>query len=383
MRTKPFSPSKISVINDCPLRYLLETESYPSVNLPSNIYALTGTAIHKIIEANLSNPSISGSDLKKQFIELISKLLARNSGAPLISWVFEKYGLSGILSSERTISSVQQIKSLLAKYGEEKNNTKADIEFITKLIEPDVLGSEKWLEYKNLELAGKIDFSYIDNEDIIHVIDFKSGKVIDNEGQPKDGYLLQIGVYGLMVEHSTSNSNILLELIGSHTSWSGRLDDSLKMRVRNLVAYAKKILPLNQEIDASSLSKIGEHCSSCSSRFACSEYGQTLKNRFLGQDDCICSPNDLIGSVSKVTKRDDLVDILVKTNNEIICSIIGLPFHLFQEIKIDDLISAYFLGILDIENRCKFPVNFFIFRDDAPRMSSFESLLFISRPIKK
>lgn len=376
VRTRPFSPSKISLINDCPLRYLLETENYVSVSSPSNPYALVGTAIHKLVEINLSRPSISGVELKKQFIDSIDKLATRG-GASLVRWVHANYGLSGILSNERVVSSVQQVKRLLAKYGDDKSEIKVDSNFIAHSISPDAMGSEKWFEHKKLELGGKIDLSYVDDEGIIHVVDFKSGKVLDEEGQPKDGYLLQIGAYGLMVEESADSSNILLELIGSHTTWVGKLDETLRARVLNFVSEAQKTLPLNREIDASTLSKSGEHCSSCRSRFSCDEYRLALRNRSLGGGDSICSPNDLFGTVSRVTKHENLIDVLVNTNNGIICSIIGLPDCLYQEIKTGDLISGYFLGVLDSESRCTFPANFFVFRDDAPRLSSFESLLII------
>jgi hypothetical protein len=375
-RTKPFSPSKISLINNCPLRYLLETENFVSVGPPSNLYALVGTVIHKLVEINLSRPSISGIELKKQFIESINKLAIRG-GESVVNWVYANYGLNGLLSNERVISSVQQVKRLLAKYGDDKSEIKVGSNLIAHFICPDGLGSEKWFEHKKLELGGKIDFSYIDEEGMIHIVDFKSGKVLDEEGQPKDDYLLQIGAYGLMVEEFTDSSNILLELIGSHTTWTGKLDETLRARVLNSVSEAQKTLPLNHEIDASTLSKSGEHCSSCRSRFSCDEYRLALRNRSFGGANSICSPNDLFGTVSRVTKHENLIDILVNTNNGITCSIIGLPDGIYHEIKIGDLIAAYFLGVLDIESRCAFPVNFFIVRGDAPRLSSFESLVII------
>ena len=374
-RTKPFSPSKISVINLCPLRYLLETEGYPSVSPPSSIYALTGTAIHKIIEDNLSNPSISGADIKKQFLDAIDRLALNNKRAPLICWVYEKFGLGGTLTSEKVITSVQQVKRLLDKYGKDKSLERSDTKLPSQKYEFSSLGSEKWFEVTKLELAGKIDLSYLDDEGVIHVIDFKSGKVIDDEGLPKEEYILQIGVYGLMVEDSTSHSNLLLELIGSHTSWSGLLDEPLRGRVVDLITHAKNILPLGKEIDAYEISMTGEHCLSCRSRFACGKYVSALKDRAYGEESTICSPSDVIGVVKKTSTRGDLIDLIVSPVGGITCSIMGLPQTLYPEFKEGDLIAGYFLGILDIENRCNFPANFYVIRDESPRKSSFESMV--------
>lgn len=374
-RTKPFSPSKISIINSCPLRYLLETESHPSVSPPSNIYALIGTAIHKIIEDNLSNPSISGGEIKKQFLGAIDRLASNNKRAPLICWVYEKFGLGGTLTSEKVITSVQQIKRLLDKYGNDKSLERSDKKLPSQKYEISSLGSEKWFELAKFELAGKIDLSYLDDEGVIHVIDFKSGKVIDEEGLPKEEYLLQIGVYGLMVEDSTSHSNLLLELIGSHTSWSGCLDETLRGRVVDMIAYAKSKLPLGKEIDASEISITGDHCLSCRSRFACSKYVNALKERVYGDENSICSPCDIAGVVKKVSARGDLIDLIISPTDAVTCSIMGLPRTLYPEFKVDDSIAGYFLGTLDIENRCNFPANFYVIRDEAPRMSSFESMV--------
>jgi hypothetical protein len=374
-RTKPFSPSKISIINSCPLRYLLETESYHSVSPPSNIYALTGTAIHKIIEDNLSNPSISGAEIKKQFLGVLDRLAINNKRAPLICWVYEKFGLGGTLANERVISSVQQIKRLLDKYGKDKSLERPDTKLPSQKYEFSSLGAEKWFELAKFELAGKIDLSYLDDEGVIHVVDFKSGKVIDDEGLPKEEYLLQIGVYGLMVEDSTSHPNLLLELIGSHTSWSGCLDESLRGRVVDLITYAKNNLPLNKEINASEISITGDHCLSCRSRFACGKYVNALNKRVHGEESSICSPCDVTGVVKKTSTRGDLIDLIVSPIGGITCSIMGLPRSLYPEFKEGDLIAGYFLGVLDIENRCNFPANFYVFRDEAPRMSSFESMV--------
>lgn len=374
-RTKPLSPSKISVINSCPLRYLFETENYPFVNPPSNIYAITGTAIHKIIEDNLSNPSISGAEIKKQFLSAIDRLILNNKRAPLICWVYEKFGLGGTITNERVISSVQQIKRLLDKYRKDKSSTRSDVNLSSQKDEFSALGSERWFELAKFELAGKIDLSYLDDEGVIHVIDFKSGKVIDDEGLPKEEYLLQIGLYGLMVEDSTSHSNLLLELIGPHISWSGCLDESLRDRVVDLITYAKNKLPLNKEIDASEASITGDHCLSCRSRFACGKYVNALKERAYGEENAICAPCDVICVVKKTSARGDLIDLIVSPMGGITCSIMGLPRTLYPEFKEGDLIAGYFLGILDIENRCNFPANFYVFRDEAPRMSSFESMV--------
>jgi hypothetical protein len=376
-RTKPFSPSKISLINSCPLRYLLETENYPSVNPPSNIYALTGTVIHKLVEDNLSNPFISGAEIKKQFLAAFDGLALNNKRAPLICWVYEKFGVGGTLNNERVISSVQQIKRLLDKYGKDKSLTRSDTNLSSQKDEVSILGSEKWFELKKFELAGKIDLSYLDDDGVIHVIDFKSGKVIDDEGLPIEEYLIQIGVYGLMVEDSTSHSNLLLELIGSHSSWSGYLDEFLRGHVLDLVMNAKSTLPLHKEIEASEISTTGEHCLSCRSRFACGKYVDALKGRIYKEENPICSSGDLIGVVTKVIAREDFIDLVINPIGGVTCSIMGLPRTLYSEIKEGDLVAGYFLGVFDIENRCNFPANFYIFRDDAPRLTSFEAMVIV------
>jgi hypothetical protein len=178
-----------------------------------------------------------------------------------------------------------------------------------------------------------------------------------------------------MVENSTSYSNLLLELIGSHTSWSGYLDDSLRGRVIDLIALAVNKLPLNKEIDASEISITGEHCLSCRSRFSCGKYVNALKERACGDENSICSPYDVTGVVKKASARGDLIDLIVSPTGGVTCAIMGLPRSIYPEFKVGDSIAGYFLGTLDIENRCNFPANFYVIRDEAPRMSSFESMV--------
>jgi hypothetical protein len=76
-----------------------------------------------------------------------------------------------------------------------------------------------------------------------------------------------------------------------------------------------------------------------------------------------------------VSVRGDFIDLIINPAEGITCSIMGLPHSLYTEFKEGDLIAGYFLGIFDAENRCNYPTNFYVFRDDAPRMSSFEAMV--------
>lgn len=372
-RTKPFSPSKLSLLNQCKLSYLLQTERIDH-KIPAGAHSYIGTAIHRTIEQLLPSGNSTGSDIKSTLEKNLSdSLLKSGQNSPILNWVIAKNGINKIYDHVRLISAIQQVKITIGKYSTNNiSHNKFNVD--RSEVKKNQLGSERIFEVGRYDLAGSIDFSFLDLNNIIHVIDFKSGKILD-DGVLKDEYLTQIGLYGLMVKEYFPENEIILEIIGASDYWGDILDRNLENKLIKTIESTIKDIPLGVDFTLESLAQLGEHCSTCRARSACPKYFDVLVTGNQSAESKIVSKGDLYGVVEEVIKSNELLELKLKSSNNIALSINGLPDMLFHNISIGSNLACYNLKFYDHEALCSFPANFYVYRPDIPKISAFEAVL--------
>lgn len=373
-RTKPFSPSKLSLLNQCKLSYLLQTEkTCHKVSAGPNSFF--GTAIHKTIEQLLPKGDSSSAEIRtllsQNLLNSISKL---SETSPILHWAITKNGINKIYDHVRMISAIQQIKRTINKYS---HHTISEAKFSREKNEArkNQLGSERAFEVERYDLAGYIDYSFIDLDDVIHVIDFKSGKIFDDDGSLKVEYHSQIGLYGLLVKEHYPDKEIILEVIGAGDYWSDNLDLAFRNKLINAIEITIRDMPLGVEFSLESLGQLGSHCSSCRARSACPKYFEVLRCGVQKTENQILSNEDLYGEVQDISKSNELIEIRLKSSLNIVISITGIPEILFKNISIGSNLACYNLRFYDHEALCSFPANFYIYRSDIPKISAFEAII--------
>jgi hypothetical protein len=372
-RTKPFSPSKLSLLNQCKLSYLLQTEKIDH-KIPAGAHSYIGTAIHRTIEQLLPLGNSSGAEIKSTLEKNLSDSLLKSSqSSPILNWAISKNSINKIYDHVRLLSAIQQVKNTIGKYSANNiSHNKFNVDRIE--VKKNQLGSERIFEVGRYDLAGSIDYSFLDLNNIIHVIDFKSGKIFD-DGVLKDEYLSQIGLYGLMVKEYFPNNEIFLEVIGANDYWGGTLDRNLESKLIKIIESTIKDIPLGVNFTLESLAQLGEHCSTCRARSACPKYFEVLETGKQSTESKIVSKGDLYGEVEEVIKSNELLELKLKSSNNITLSINGLPDMLFQNISIGSNLACYNLKFYDHEALCSFPANFYVYRPDIPKISAFEAVL--------
>lgn len=372
-RTKPFSPSKLSLLNQCKLSYLLQTERIDH-KIPAGAHSYIGTAIHKTIEQLLPSGNSAGPEIKSTLEKNLSdSLLKSGQNSPILNWAIAKNGINKIYDHVRLISAIQQVKTTIGKYSTNNiSHNKFNVD--RSEFKKNQLGSERIFEVGRYDLAGSIDYSFLDLNNVIHVIDFKSGKILD-DGVLKDEYLSQIGLYGLMVKEYFPDNEIILEVIGASDYWGGILDRNLENKLIKTIESTIKDIPLGVDFTLESLAQLGEHCSTCRARSACPKYFDVLVTSNQSAESKIVSKGDLYGEVEEVIKSNELLELKLKSSNNIALSIYGLPDMLFQNISIGSNLACYNLKFYDHEALCSFPANFYVYRPDIPKISAFEAVL--------
>jgi hypothetical protein len=272
------------------------------------------------------------------------------------------------------IGAIQQIKKTINKYSA---HTISDNKFSGEKNEArkNQLGSERGFEVERYELAGNIDYSFLDVDNVIHVIDFKSGKIFEDDGSLKGEYHYQIGLYGLMVKEYYPDKEIILEVIGAGDYWSDNLSLALRNKLIKAIEENNRYIPLGVEFSLESLGQLGSHCSACRARSACPKYFEVLTRGVKNTENQILSKEDLYGQVEDISNANELLDIKLKSSMNIVISITGIPENLFKNISIGSNLACYNLRFYDHEALCSFPANFYVYRSDIPKISAFEAVI--------
>ena len=377
-RTKPIAPSKLGAFKLCPLRYLLETERPPTPCLPVGILALRGTAVHHAIEKFAGLKEASGVAVKGAILDYVHKSLARMGSPPLMRLAYEAVGASGLLSPSEVVKHSQfALKMIQASPPVVPRTMHAGPIDGVATTTAAVLGPEKWFESGKLGMAGKIDSTFRASDGGVHVVDYKTGGVLAEDGSPKEEYLLQVAAYGVMVRHATGALDIRLRLVGPSSSWDGCLDAGMESLVETIATELQATIPIGKAVETRGLATLGQHCSSCSYRPSCGPYNELLLRRLGNETSDAFSPLDLAGIIDTVSVGTTATSVRVTATSGGAAAITGLPNCFYPRLDPGAAIIGYGLGCQEVRMQSRRPSNFFVYRADEPRLSAFGSLIVV------
>ncbi|KHT34502.1 PD-(D/E)XK nuclease family protein [Pectobacterium carotovorum] len=375
-RTRPAIPSKLGVFIACPARYLLESEPHTTQQVSLHPRTILGSAVHWL--ANTLQKDLDGTPAL--FVELlestfISALSNTKRAGPITEWVLQRYGISGIISRQILLEQVRYAKSITKPFVERGKYSPIRLEKREGIIP---FGKEKLLTSSKFNIIGRADLIYQTDSGSIRVVDFKTGKVMDETNQPKDHYLLQIAAYGMMVKEQIPGVDIELELAGASDCWTGLLDAFLNDRLINVLNKLNNTLPLNKALYTEALIQTGKHCVTCISRCSCPLYRERLQ-QYLQQHQ-FCPEyfgSDILGRLVNVKAEGSLITLRVQLANGYIVKIFRIPagFIPDPERSVGRFISMYGMNRLGLCAEGRFPRNYYVIDSQDPKQSAFQFFL--------
>ncbi|CAI0725304.1 RecB family exonuclease [Serratia ficaria] len=375
-RTRPAIPSKLGVFIACPARYLLESELHTTHQVSLHPRTILGSVVHWL--ANTLQKNLDGTPAS--FVELlessfISALRNTKRAGPITEWVLQHYGISGIISRQTLLEQVRYAKSITKPFVERGKYSPIRLEKQEGIIP---FGREKILSSSKFNMIGRADLIYQTDSGSIRVVDFKTGKVLDETNQPKDHYFLQIAAYGMMVKEQIPDVDIELELAGASDSWLGHLDKILNDRLIHILSKLNNTLPLNKTFYAEALVQTGKHCVTCISRCSCPVYREKLQQHLQQhQFGPTFSDYDIIGRLLDVEEGDSLITLRVQLANGYTIKVFRIPSQIFPESEriVGRLLSMYGLNRLGRSAEGSFPRNFYVIDTQDPKRSAFQFFL--------
>ncbi len=278
---KRISPSRYTVINRCPYRVVL-ANSYSSPLLPYPPASHLGNVIHECIRLILTGEIRTSTE----FDGIWNRLLAKQEKA-LEDMGF---GLFTPLSENvpgYTIKKLQ-VKSLF------KSRDKTEVQE-DKNTDTNIL-TEKWLEAKDSLIGGYADI-IITRNGYTKLSDFKSGKILLDEGAIKEEYEDQLKLYAYLHnevyrKYPDELSIIDLEKKEYLIAFTPQECKVLASKSRNALSEINSLIEMN-ELKALAKPDLN-NCKSCLYRPACNFYWELT----ISETDSIFK--DLRGNVANV-----------------------------------------------------------------------------------
>lgn len=234
VQIKTLSPSTFAWVNrGCGYQALLQkavqTFNNNTLLLPSNRNVLLGTIIHKLYELTQKGELCSIADLKNKWEELVileKEKLAIN---------YPTLQNAGLNDYDKRNSAIRYAMGIMRK-----PNAVPTTAGTTKVY------SEKRLDCAELGLIGIADRLITDGK-YIDVLDFKSGHVLDEMGNIKTEYIIQLHLYATMCQHlsmGTPRHLILVDINGENHNvpYSQAYSEQLLSEVQESIGELNNII---------------------------------------------------------------------------------------------------------------------------------------------
>ena len=175
------SPSRLTSIKQCALRVVL-AETYDNPLLPYPPASHLGNVIHECIRLIFIGEICTGEDFNLEWDRLVAIEEKR----------LEEIGFEFLIPLNKNVKNYSikklQVKELIAGKDHRKNVIE---ESCVKFFH------EEWLNSKDRLIVGRVDL-IIQIDEFVKLSDFKSGRILEEEGDIKQDYEEQIKLYGYL-----------------------------------------------------------------------------------------------------------------------------------------------------------------------------------------
>lgn len=274
-----FSPSRFCALLRCKLSVLGERSA--SLLLPPTPQSLVGTLIHHVRrELNEGNwgAALHVEDAASLLLAEVTRQaeaqLAREASTTTLVPLREAVGLR---AWELREARLRRWASRMALQGKgESARTLGNLLEDPSSHQPNSarleMGDEVWLVAPMLRLRGRADRIEQTTAGTLDIIDFKSGRLHDEEGQLLPDATLQVRLYALAAKEAGAVS-VRLFLEGDErypVPWDGAAQDA----TRALLEAVSESFPTGRTFGAWERAEPGPHCRGCRLRPSCERYLQ-------------------------------------------------------------------------------------------------------------
>jgi len=259
-----FSPSSLGAAKGCGLRLAASSLARTELlnRLPAGPEASVGQLVHRVLERAVKDSEGSAeelfddeygrvvaaiaSDTRRAHLTDLSSTKAPAQWANLRAWVLSR------VSAARHRVVTSRIGS--------KRRDRGGVE-----------GAERSFESTTLRLRGRADLVRRIDQDVFEVRDYKSGGVLDGDGEVKREIALQLQAYGLLVLEREPRATVRL-IVDDGTDREVEFGPEAQAEAAEAIMAITTIMPLPAIVPVATLARPGDACWGCPIRHICSAY---------------------------------------------------------------------------------------------------------------
>ena len=301
---KFFAPSGLGNSGDCGLRLVASDVAFEALRLIPGPQAALGTLYHRAIaiwaRGVAETPQAAFASAAKEVDATIAADARRAHQAPLQGTVSLQQWLG---FKTRTLRACMRIRG--SKSAGAGDPIQRQIGTGRRVIEttresnryrlrgrPDVV---RWLGYNRLEVR-----------------DFKSGAIVDADGNMMESIRLQLWAYGLMILDEFPK--VIVELIvddgADHRIPFGQTEQRI---AADQISEKLRGLSVDAEMSSAEIARPGQACVSCGIRHICSAYKTAAPEWWRSVPDGMKQlPNDSWGTLLEIEERDESMRVRIE-----------------------------------------------------------------------
>jgi RecB family exonuclease len=274
-----FSPSGLSQAAECPLRAVLSSREVSAPRLPTHPAAERGSVFHKLLE-RAGKGSLPRLASVRESVEAELGLLLANARSRLAQnpdtahFADLMVTLSEVEWHNKTKSILLAAESLLDRAPTPgswpRSNDTAPLTY--GHLPDEGTFHEVGISSGVLRLSGRMDLVEIGRPRKVRISDYKTGRVLDRQGEVLEHIALQLRLYALAVARQDPSAEIELCIIegasNRHLGWDADIRAETEKHLEELLAN----LPADKECSTDELARPGPWCSNCSFRHVCARY---------------------------------------------------------------------------------------------------------------
>lgn len=370
-RTQAWQPSKLGLLADCPLRYVLETERSDMPRLPAGPATLLGTIAHGIVAEHRRVGSPATPELRASILSQFGRL-AQREHRTVLRWLVTHRPLTRVLGPALLNEQCRRIKQQLrlARSGEgEWESPRSSGRGTTRA----GFGVERALSDEELGISGRPDAVWSAGAGEVCVHEFKTGRIREGEAELRPEYMAQILAYGVLAKRTFGVRHIRLMVSGADGLWERLLSSSMEDEFMELLRRANATLPLGLSRQAEMLAMTGGHCARCQARPGCPSYLSLLASGERHENAEAVVMGDFHGEVRVRQEAEGLSTLNVLAPNRTV-QVTGVPIELVDDVSGKRLLSVFGLRSAEAGARGRSISNFFVTQPSDAAGSAFQFL---------
>lgn len=311
--------TRLASSGDCKLKAVLPQSAFP--DWPSSPQAAFGRVVHSLMDLAARGHIAATEREPHRMASLLDELLRQEEARLAAAQVRSPYGeiRAGFTAQQWTkkrhlaiTRTMQVLASRPTDAPQPEASRRTGISLTQSMQCPNFAASELPLESVKLRLKARLDFLRVLSRGLVEVIDFKSGNVLDGDGEIEEVTALQLRLYGLLLLELSPGTRLELRVVSGAGTTDVTFSPEDVEKTRSWLAQRIFGLSAGEHVEANSLAVVGPQCRGCTARLVCPGYRKAVPELWKRTDLTMELPIDIAGTVLEIESNAEQTTLRIE-----------------------------------------------------------------------